>query len=116
MRRLDPRHVPYLPVEGRLYWARTTIFQPPDKHAERPVVVVRVPGTTLGRISVVSRTSDTSRPGVFHKADPGLTLNLDGVFDRLTSTEGRYWTPFNIRPCGDLSPELFEEIILRWYT
>jgi hypothetical protein len=75
-----------------------------------------VPANTRGRISVVSRTSDTTRDGVFHAANPALMLNMDGVFDRLNSAEAQYWTPHNVRPCGDLPADLVQEIIDRWYT
>lgn len=114
--RPDPDDEPFLPSVGQLFWVKTWLFLPPDKHDERPVLVVNVPLNTRGRISVVTRTSDTRADGVQHRADRTLGLGQDGVFSRLSSTEAQNWTPRNVRFCGTVGDAVLRAVIARWYA
>jgi mRNA-degrading endonuclease toxin of MazEF toxin-antitoxin module len=69
-----------LPVVGELYWVDPRIYADADQKDRRPVVVVRAPKNQLDRVHVITRTSDTSVPGVQHPADPSLELDKNGVF------------------------------------
>ena len=115
MRREDPLDLPFLPSVGQVYLAVTIMFQPADKKARRPVVVVGAPLSLRGRVAVVARTSDTDEDGVAHAADLGLGLDKNGVFARLKSTEAQLWTPRNVLLRGLLPAAVLRDVIARWY-
>lgn len=114
MRRPNPLDVPFLPLLGQLFWAKTIMFQPADKKPERPVLVVRAPRDAGDRIAVVVRTSHVSQDGVEHPADPRLGLNKPGMFVHLKSTEAQLWTPRNARLCGDVDADVVRAVLARW--
>jgi hypothetical protein len=107
VRLLGPEDTPFLPGEGELYWVQTIILWSGDRKPTRPVVVIEAPMTSLGRIQVVTRTTDVSRRGVRHEAMPEAGLTKCGVFADLGSTEATLWTPRNARKLGSLPPSVF---------
>ena len=90
---------PYLPEVGEVYWVDTAILQGADKPF-RPALVLWVPPSVTGRITVATRTSAAGAAGVPHPAAPELGLKKDGVFSRIRSAEARLWTPGNVRYLG----------------
>lgn len=68
-----------LPEVGELYWVDAFLFLG-DPERDRPVVVVEAPRDHLDRVSVITRTHDTSVKGVLHPADPKNGCNKPGVF------------------------------------
>lgn len=85
---------PYLPDVGEIYWVDSAIIHPKDKKPDRPVLVVEVPATLSGRITIVTRTTNEERtPGVPSPPDPDLGLNKPGVWGYLRSAEANLWTP-----------------------
>jgi hypothetical protein len=85
---------PYLPSVGEVYWVDSSIISPNDKKPDRPVLVVAVPTTLSGRITMVTRTTNRERtPGCPSPADPDLGLNKPGVWGYLRSAEADLWTP-----------------------
>jgi hypothetical protein len=89
MMRSDPLDQPFLPLIGQIYMVRTHILFALDKHLMRPVVVNRTAAIQHGRITVVTRTSDTKAPGIPHRKNAMLGLTKDGVFTRQNSTEAQ---------------------------
>ena len=68
------------PRVGDMYWVDTSIYGG-DKKEQRPLVVVRAAlPPLLDNVLVVTRTSDTTEPGVKHAKNLALRLNADGVF------------------------------------
>jgi hypothetical protein len=116
MLRPDPQDVPFLPLIGEVYRIRTIICQPPDRHDTRPVVVVASPTGLTGRITMVTRTSDTKAPGVPHARSKPLDLSADGVFCRLRSVEAQLWTPRNVTRLGPLEPAVLAAVVERFWT
>jgi mRNA-degrading endonuclease toxin of MazEF toxin-antitoxin module len=106
----DLQSTPFLPVEGELYWVQTIILWSGDRKATRPVVVIATPATTLGRVQVVTRTTDLSRKGVPHEAMPEAGLTKCGVFADLRSSEATLWTPQNARKLGVLPSPVFYKV------
>jgi hypothetical protein len=106
----DPLDEPFLPVLGDLYWISTLILWSGDRKPTRPVVVVEVPPDGLGRIAVVTRTSDTARKGVPHEPMPELGLQKPGVFADYGSTEAVLWTPRNVRRLGVLQSDILAKV------
>jgi hypothetical protein len=85
---------PYLPSAGEVYWVDSTIIHPKDKKNDRPVLVVEVPATLSGRITIVTRTSNEKRsPGFPSPINPTLGLNKPGAWGYLRSAEANLWTP-----------------------
>lgn len=112
----NPLDVPFLPVTGEVYRICTVIVQPPDQHDTRPVVVVSSPRDLFGRVTFVSRTSDTSAKGIAHSRTRELNLTKDGVFDRLRSTEAQLWTPRNVTRLGVLDADTLAAVVGRFWT
>jgi hypothetical protein len=68
------------PRVGDVYWVETSIYGG-DKRERRPLVVVRAASPPLlDNVLVVTRTRDTTGPGVKHAKNLALQLNADGVF------------------------------------
>src|SRR5437762_1175659 len=111
---VDPLDEPFRPVPGDLYWVNTIITWSGDRKPTRPAVVIEAPVQGIGRIMMVSRTSDTTRKGVHHDAMPEIGLNKPGVFRTLTSTEASLWTPRNVQRLGALPADVFNEIMKRY--
>ena len=99
---------PYLPEIQRLYWIDTEILSPDDPEPRRPCVVIAVPETLYGTVSVVTR-STTDGIGVAHDRDPGLGLNKDGHFSRLAPVQCQLWTAEFVEPSG-----LVDEVTFSW--
>jgi hypothetical protein len=107
---------PYLPGLGEVYLVDSSIIHPADGKPDRPALVVQVPATVNGRITVVTRTSNRDRtpgvaspedpdlgfdqPGVASPEDPELGLDQPGVWGHLTSAEANLWTPSMVRYRG----------------
>ncbi len=105
---------PFVPLVGELYWVNTQILWSGDREPTRPLVVIEVPSEGLGRIAVVTRTSDTTRKGVSHDPVPELGLNRPGVFADFGSTESVLWTPRNVRRLGVLESEILAKVMERF--
>jgi hypothetical protein len=83
-----------LPGVGEVYWVDSAIIDPKDKKPDRPVLVVDVPATLNGRITIVTRTTNEGRaPGIPSPVDQELGLNKPGVWGYLRSAESNLWTP-----------------------
>ncbi|MGH3305987.1 MAG: hypothetical protein ACRDOK_30885 [Streptosporangiaceae bacterium] len=110
----DPEDVPFLPVEAEVYWVRTMILWSADKKPTRPVVVIEAPPTSLGRVLVVTRTTDVKRRGVPHDAMPEIGLSRCGVFADFGSAEATLWTRRNARRLGILPASVFRQVLERF--
>jgi hypothetical protein len=86
----------------------------PDPKEWRPVVVIERPAGLVGRVHVVTRTTDTTRKGVDHPPMPALGLQSPGVFWRYTSAEAVSWTPRNCRLLGMLDPVTLRQVLERF--
>lgn len=109
----DPLDRSFLPDVGDLYWVKSIIFWSGDRKPTRPVVVLESPPDRFGRILMVTRTSDTSRKGVFHDAMPEIGLTKPGVFRNLVSAAASVWTPRNVQHLGSLPAATFDKIMDR---
>jgi mRNA-degrading endonuclease toxin of MazEF toxin-antitoxin module len=105
---------PFMPVVGDLYWVNTQILWSGDRKPTRPVVVVETPAEDLGRIAVVTRTTDTTRKGVPHDPVPELGLHRPGVFADFGSTESVLWTLRNVRRLGVLASDVLAKVMERF--
>lgn len=110
----DPLGEPFIPIVGDLYWVTTRIFWSGDRKPTRPVVVIEVPSDGLGRIAVVTRTTDLARKGIPHDPVPELGLNRPGVFADFGSTEALLWTPRNVCRLGSLANDVLTKIMERF--
>lgn len=102
---------PYAPEVGELYWIDTTILDAYDKRPRRPGLVVEVPADPNGRLTIVTRTTNIDRPGVYHDADPGLGLNRPGVFAYLRTAEAHLWTPELVTYLDRVDAELLAQVL-----
>jgi mRNA-degrading endonuclease toxin of MazEF toxin-antitoxin module len=85
---------PYLPGVGEVYWVDSSIIHPDDRRPDRPVLVVQVPASVNGRLTIVVRTSTQDRaPGIASPEDPELGLDQPGAWSYLRSVEAYLWTP-----------------------
>lgn len=103
----------FVPEEGTVYWADTTILPPGDPEHRRPVVVVAAPQTVDGTVTVVSR-SGTDDFGIEHFADPLLGLSSPGRFSRLHPVPGQLWTSRNVTPIGPLDGAVLAAVVARF--
>jgi mRNA-degrading endonuclease toxin of MazEF toxin-antitoxin module len=95
---------PYLPGVGEVYRVDASIVHPVDGKADRPVLVVQVPATVNGRITVVTRTSNRPRgAGVASPKDPDLGFDRSGVWAHLRSVEANLWTPSTVQFRGTVA-------------
>ncbi|MDE2822956.1 MAG: hypothetical protein OXK79_05570 [Chloroflexota bacterium] len=102
---------PYLPAVGEVYWVNCTIITPADSKPDRPVLVVSVPADALGRITVVTRTSNTQRrPGVASAVDDALGLNKPGVWGYVRTAEAALWTPTMVTYRGVIEVEVLQQV------
>jgi hypothetical protein len=111
---VDPLDEPFRPEVGGLYWVDTVIIWSGDRKPSRPVVVLEVPPRGIGRILMVTRTSDVARTGVYHEAMPEIGLNKPGVFGNLASAEASLWTRRNVEYLGALPSATFDKIMSRY--
>jgi mRNA-degrading endonuclease toxin of MazEF toxin-antitoxin module len=92
---------PYLPGVGEVYRVDPSIVHPAGRGPDRPVLVVQVPATVNGRITVVVRTAGTGgAPGIASPADPDLRFDEPGAWEHLRSAEAQLWTPSMVRYRG----------------
>jgi hypothetical protein len=96
---------PYIPDVRRIYWVNTALLDPDDEKPKRPVVVMRIPETTSGTVTVVVR-STTDKNGPKHDACPNTGLNEDGYFSRLRAVSCELWTPECVESCDLLLDEV----------
>lgn len=102
---------PYLPMVGEVYWIATEILDGYDVEPRRPGVVVQVPATLDGRITVVTRTTQPGKPGVSHDPDPDLDLHKRGTFSYVRTAEARLWKRPHVEWMGTLDEDLVKLII-----
>lgn len=102
---------PYLPDPGDLYWIDTDILEGRDKKPRRPGVVVTVPATLYGRITVVTRTTKENVSGVRHPAEPPLGLHEPGVFAYLRTAEAQLWRRPRVEWMGRLDEDVLKEVV-----
>ena len=100
----------YLPMPGEVYWVDTAILSGYDKKPRRPVLVVELPHSSLGRITVVTRTSSRDRsPGVHSEANVSLGLNRPGTWGYERTADASLWTPSNVSYSGEVDgDELYD--------
>ncbi len=102
---------PYLPDVGEVYWVDSAIVQPADKKSDRPALVVAVPASPLGRITIVTRTSNIKRqPGVASPRDDALGLNKSGVWGYVGTAEAALWTPSMVTFLGVVESVVLGEV------
>jgi hypothetical protein len=100
-----------LPEVGDVYWVATEILDAYDIEPRRPAVVVLVPATLDGRITVVTRTTRPGIPGVPHDPDPNLGLRKPGTFFYVRTAEARLWKRPHVEWMGTLDEEVLRLII-----
>jgi hypothetical protein len=113
----DDPDEPFLPEVGDIYLVVTRIYALGfDPAARRPAVVVTVPPVTVTHtpIQIVTRTSDTSAPGIAHPKDTRLNLDKKGVFSEFGSVEPTLWTPRNVLRLGTLGEPYIGKILERF--
>ena len=96
---------PYIPDVRRIYWVNTVLLDADDEKPKRPVVVMRIPETTSGTVTVVVR-STTEKNGPPHDACPEHGLNETGHFSRLRAVSCELWTPEYVESCDLLLDEV----------
>lgn len=101
------------PAVQWLYWLDTTILPTGDAEDHRAVVVLAVPPTPAGTVTVVSR-SGTDRFGVVHPADEGLGFSADGWFSRRHPVQRSLWTSAATSPIGRLDDATFAAVRARF--
>lgn len=102
---------PYLPAVGDVYWVETAILDAYDVEPRRPAVVVQVPETLDGRITVVTRTTKPGIPGVAHDPDPDLGLRKPGTFSYVRTAEARLWKRPHVEWMGTLDEDALKLVI-----
>lgn len=95
---------PYIPDLRRIYWVDAVLLDPDDPEPERPVVVVKVPSSTYGTVTMVTRSS-TEKNGQWHSKHPNHGLTKEGWFTRLRVVSCELWTPESARSCDLLLDE-----------
>ena len=108
-----PGDDPYLPAPQTVYWVDTTVLPAGDPDAQRPVVVVAVPPTSSGTVTVVARSA-TDGFGVPHPADRRLGLSAPGHFSRRHPVQGQLWTAGNVTEVGSLDDATFAAVLSRF--
>lgn len=102
---------PYLPEVGDVYWVATEILDAYDIEPRRPAVVVQVPESLNGRITVVTRTTQPGKPGVPHDPDPDLDLQKPGTFSYVRTAEARLWKRPHVEWMGTLDEDVLKSVI-----
>lgn len=101
-----------LPKVGEIYWVAGAVQNPKDtKPQGRPALVVWVPKTINGRITIVTRTTELKRrPGIFSpKGTAGL--NKDGVWGHRRTVDGRLWLPPEVDHLGNEDPARIANVL-----
>lgn len=113
---LGPFGDPALPTVGELYEVRSLLYQSNDPADVRRSVVLGVPPneTPGAYIQIVTRTSDTTMPGVFHPADLNIECDRDGVFSELRVCLAESWRPGNVRLLGVLPEPYLTSVLDRF--
>lgn len=80
------------------------------------MVVIERPAGLVGRVHVVTRTTDTTttRKGVDHPPMPALGLHAPGVFSRYSSAEAVSWTLRNCQLLGMLDSVTLRRVLARF--
>ncbi|HUF85130.1 MAG TPA: hypothetical protein VMQ81_11120 [Acidimicrobiia bacterium] len=70
------------PRAGQVFWVHTDILGRRDAHSDayRPAVVISV-NTEVGRVFVMTRTTNPKARGVTHGRVPAVGLDKDATFD-----------------------------------
>lgn len=113
---LGPFGDPALPGVGELYLIRSLLYQANDPADVRRGVVFGVPpaGRPGTYIQIVTRTSDTTMPGVFHPADLSIECDRDGVFSEPRVCLADSWRPGNVRLLGVLPEPYLTSVLDRF--
>jgi len=77
-------------------------------------VVIEVPASVEGRITVVTRTSQPVKKGIPHDPMPEIGLRKPGVFANLGSAPAVLWTPRNVQHLGRLPEDVLSRVIERF--
>lgn len=80
-----------LPNVGDVLWVAGHIHNPQDRKAGRLSVVVSVPKTINGRITIITRTTELRRPGVPSRKGGPLSFSEPGVWGHRRTVEGHLW-------------------------
>lgn len=88
-----PRGSVSLPKIGDVLWVAGHIHDPQDKKAGRLSVVVSVPKTINGRITIITRTTKLQRRGVPSPKGTPLRFSEPGVWGHRRTVEGHLWLP-----------------------
>jgi hypothetical protein len=96
---------PLNPLPGEVYKVDTTILDDnEDDHADwRRAVIIDVPALLTGRITVVTRTSNTKhKPGILSSKNTSLDFNKPGIWGYLRTSLASLWTPETAKFSGVL--------------
>ena len=88
-----PQPSVHLPNIGEVYWVAGYIQDPQDRKGGRYSVVVSVPRTSNGRITIITRTTRLKRPGVPSPKGTPLRFSEPGVWGHRRTVEGHLWRP-----------------------
>lgn len=82
-------------------------------HADwRRAVIIDLPAELTGRLTVVTRTSDTNRkPGIFSPVDRSVDLPKPGVWGYVKHSVAALWTPETAKYCGPCPRPEFEDVM-----
>jgi len=113
---LGPAGRPFVPKVGELYLVRTLLYSSADKAAARRAAVCSVPDViaVASRIQLVTRTSDTTVPGVKHERGLSVSCDRPGVFSNLVSCLASSWRSGDVKLLGVLPAQLVDELLARF--
>ncbi len=97
-----PQDPVLLPTVGSVFWVAGHIHNPRDTKPGRYAVVVSVPNTVNGRITIVTRTTQLDRPGVKSPKGTALGFSKPGVWGHIRTVEGHLWAPPDVSSKGQL--------------
>ena len=101
-----------LPKVGDVLWVAGHIHDPQDRKPGRLSVVVSVPKTINGRITIITRTTKLERSGVPSPKGTPLRFSDQGVWGHRRTVEGHLWVPPDVgRKRGQLDQATLDEVM-----
>lgn len=101
-----------LPNIGDVLWVAGHIHNRQDAKAGRYSVVVSVPKTINGRITIVTRTTWLGRPGVPSPTGTLLRFSEPGVWGHVRTVEAHLWVPPDVgRKRGQLDHATLDAVL-----
>jgi hypothetical protein len=103
-----------LPTRGQVFKVLGAIQDPVDKKYDRRAVVVRVPRDVNGRITIITRTTNTKRRGVYSPIDLSNDLDEEGVWGYYRTVDARLWVKPDVKYIFTLPPNVVDEICAKF--